>query len=173
MFWVRVYCVRPPRKPVKMKQFLEQLPKIPLGELPAGSSCMICLNTYGAQSAENGIIESPVRLPCTHHVGLECITIWLSADKTGKSSCPYCRKSFLPTQPRPYRFPEDGGEEAAYREAVNEIRTRRERVGGSALVNGAENHRTETTEALQVMEKAFGCLILGIVLFIAVKLLFR
>ena len=84
------------RSSTMAKRFLQQLPKIPLGELPADSSCMICLNAYGAQSAENVIIESPVRLPCTHHVGLECITLWLSA----KSSCPYCRKDFFPAQPR-------------------------------------------------------------------------
>ena len=160
------------------KQFLEQLPKIPLGELPAGSSCMICLNTYGAQSAENGTIESPVRLPCTHHVGLECITIWLSADKTGKISCPYCRKSFLPVRPRPYRTIEDDGEEAAEREALREIRMRRGRTGGSAPVNGEENNRTgppvaEPNLALDEVMKAFRLLILGIVLFIALTLLFK
>ena len=56
------------RSSTMAKPFLERLPKIPLNDLPAGSSCMICLTTYGAQSAENGITESPVRLPCTHHV---------------------------------------------------------------------------------------------------------
>ena len=163
------------------KQFLEQLPKIPPGELPAGSSCMICLYTYGARSAENGIIESPVRLPCTHHVGLECITIWLSANTTGKYSCPYCRETISPAQPRPYRIIEDNEEEAADREALHEIRTRRGRTGGPAPapapVNGEQNNRrepsaAELTAALQVMEKAFGCLILGIVLLFALKFLF-
>ena len=159
------------------KQFLERLPKIPLGQLPAGSSCMICLSAYGAESAENSTIESPVRLPCTHHVGLECITIWLSADRTAKTSCPYCRKTIFPARPRPYRTIEDDEEEAAYREDLVEIRTRRGRIEGPAPVNGEENNRTEPsgaelTAALQVMEKAFGCFILGIVLLFAFKFLF-
>ena len=158
-------------------QFLERLPKIRLGELPAGSSCMICLNTYGAPSAEIGTTESPVRLPCTHHVGLDCITIWLSANKTGKISCPYCRRTIFPAQPRPDRIIGNDEEEAAYRGALHETRTRRGRVGGPAPVNGEGNHLTdanvaELAAALQVMEKAFGCLILGIVLLFALKFLF-
>ena len=76
---------------------------------------------------------------------------------------------------------EDDKEEAAEREALHEIRTRRGRIGGPepapATVNGEMNNRTEPSAAeltagLQVMEKAFGCLILGIVLLFALKFLF-
>ena len=158
------------------KQFLERLPKIPLGDLPADSSCMICLNTYGARS-ENGTIESPVRLPCTHHVGLECLTIWLSANKSGRISCPYCRRGIFPIPPPSYRVIEDDREEAAYGEDLHEIRTRRRRIEGLATGQGEGNHRTEltvaeVTAALQVMDKAFGLLVLGIVVFVALKFLF-
>ncbi|KAL9137923.1 MAG: hypothetical protein Q9175_000878 [Cornicularia normoerica] len=91
------------------QKFLEGLPIVPLGELPTDSTCMICLNTYGTESPDNGgIAEGPVRLPCDHHVGSACITIWLSPDKTAKNSCPYCRaKFFPPAQIRPQLDDED------------------------------------------------------------------
>ena len=156
-------------------QFLEQLPRIPPGDLPAGSSRMICLSAYGTQSAENPTIESPVRLPCTHHVGLDCIKTWILTETMARNSCPYCRQSFFPAPPRSYRVPEDDPEEAAYREALREIRTRRGLIGGPAPVNGGENHRTapslaEPNLALQVMMRAFGFFILAIVLSITLEL---
>ena len=85
------------------QQFLDGLPKVALGELPPDSTCMICLDAYGTQTPDNGdITEFPVRLPCEHHVGSECISIWLSPDKRAQNSCPYCRAKFFPAQPRPY-----------------------------------------------------------------------
>lgn len=85
------------------QQFLEGLPKIPVGELPTDSTCMICLNAYGNGSLDNdGNAEDPVRLPCGHAVGFACISIWLSPDNIGQNSCPYCRARFFPAQPRPY-----------------------------------------------------------------------
>ena len=81
------------------QQFLEGLPQIPVGELPTDSTCMICLNAYGDGSvAIDGIAEGPVRLPCGHHVGFACISIWLSPDNIGQNSCPYCREIFFPAQ---------------------------------------------------------------------------
>ena len=84
------------------QQFLEGLPQIPLGELPTNSSCMICLNSYGSGSENDGIPEGPVRLPCGHHVGSVCSAIWLSPNNMGHNSCPYCRAMFFPALPRPY-----------------------------------------------------------------------
>ncbi|KAL9066128.1 MAG: hypothetical protein Q9161_007786 [Pseudevernia consocians] len=85
------------------QKFLDGLTKVPLGELPPDSTCMICLDAYGTQSPCNGdITEGPVRLPCKHLVGSECISIWLSPDETAQNSCPYCRATFFPAQPRPY-----------------------------------------------------------------------
>lgn len=85
------------------QQFLEALPEISLGELPSESTCMICLNAYGTSSPDNGsVAENPVRLPCNHHVGSDCISTWLSPSKTAQNSCPYCRAKFFPAQPRPY-----------------------------------------------------------------------
>ncbi|KAF6222657.1 hypothetical protein HO133_000704 [Letharia lupina] len=52
------------------QQFLTGLPKVPLGELPRDSTCMICLNAYGNGSLDNGgIAEGPIRLPCEPHLG--------------------------------------------------------------------------------------------------------
>ena len=91
------------------RQFLEKLPKIPLGELPTDSTCMICLDAYGTESLEKGnIAEGPVRLPCGHHVGAECISIWLSPDKTAQNSCPYCRARFFAAQSDPDSLSLDG-----------------------------------------------------------------
>lgn len=160
------------RSSTMAKRFLQQLPKIPLGELPADSSCMICLNAYGAQSAENGIVESPIRLPCTHHVGLECITLWLSANRTAKTSCPYCRKDFFPAQPRSYMSIEglrEIDEEVAERMALLGIETRRARIGGPALRNYEGNDNMDPSLALVI--NAFALLTFGIVLIIILKFL--
>ena len=70
------------------KQFLDQLVKIPKDEFSNESSCMICHGEYDTDS-----VDAAVRLPCNHHVGLECISTWLSQDS--KNSCPMCRHVFF------------------------------------------------------------------------------
>ncbi len=82
------------------QDFLEGLAKLSVYELPTDSMCMICLNAYSTQSLDNN--DDPVRIPCNYHVGFECISIWLSPDKTAQNTCPYCRARFFPAQPRPY-----------------------------------------------------------------------
>lgn len=73
------------------KRFLDQLAKVPEDELSKDSLCMICHRDYGTDSA-----DVAVRLPCNHHVGLECISTWLSPDKRDcKNSCPMCRRVFF------------------------------------------------------------------------------
>ena len=47
---------------------------------------MICHREFGTDSAD----DIAVRLQCNHHVGLECISIWLSIPD--KNSCPTCRR---------------------------------------------------------------------------------
>ena len=84
------------------QQFLEGLPTIPAGELPTDSTCMICLNPYNDGSLDNEGTEHAVRLPCSHHIGSTCISIWLSPANIGQNSCPYCRTIFFPAQLRPY-----------------------------------------------------------------------
>ncbi|CAD6569024.1 MAG: hypothetical protein ASARMPREDX12_002032 [Alectoria sarmentosa] len=74
-----------------MADFLNQLPTV---EQPPHSECVICLLPYGAAQDE-GTIEHPVRLPCNHIVGSNCISQWLHPDKEAKNSCPLCRRKFF------------------------------------------------------------------------------
>lgn len=73
-------------------EFLAQLPTVPVESLPAGSDCPICSDTYSTEPTENGDIDSPVRLPCDHIIGGECIRKWLSS---GANTCPLCRCQFF------------------------------------------------------------------------------
>ncbi len=81
--------------------FLDGLPQVTLEGLTAESKCMICLNEYGTEIEEDSV-ENAVRLPCGHDVGAKCIQTWLSPDKEARNSCPACRMTFFPAQPRPY-----------------------------------------------------------------------
>lgn len=84
------------------QQFLDGLPKLNPGDLTAESSCIICRELYNTEAAEDGAAESAVRLPCGHDIGAACIRKWLSDDKEARNSCPACRMTFFPAQPRPY-----------------------------------------------------------------------
>lgn len=87
------------------QQFLNNLLRteniVKVDELEA-PTCMICLEPYGTLSPITGATELQVRLPCGHFVGSVCIATWLR----DKNSCPACRHTFFPAQPRPYL--EDG-----------------------------------------------------------------
>lgn len=61
-------------------------------------ACMVCLERYGALNSSTGAVELPVRLPCNHLLGTICIARWLREN----NSCPACRETFFPAQPRPY-----------------------------------------------------------------------
>ena len=61
-------------------------------------ACMVCLERYGALDSSTGAVELPVRLPCNHLIGTICIARWLR----DSNSCPACRATFFPAQPRPY-----------------------------------------------------------------------
>lgn len=84
------------------QQFLDGLPEISAKDLPAGSSCMICRDMYGTKTEEGGGNEPAICLSCGHDVGAECIRTWLSPDIEARNSCPACRRTFFPAQPRPY-----------------------------------------------------------------------
>lgn len=86
-----------------LEEFLDQLPKVPEKELSKDSSCMVCRRDYGTDSDDVAVM-----LPCNHHVGLECISIWLSMP--GKNSCPMCRRIFFDVI--------DHGDEEEYRREV-------------------------------------------------------
>ena len=81
-------------------QFFSQLQTVSSGNLPNGAECMICWEEYGTVSSDSGVIEHAVFLPCLHHVGSECIAVWLSPDGGQGNSCPMCRNVFFPAQTR-------------------------------------------------------------------------
>ena len=69
------------------KIFLESLPVIKLGDLPEDSqTCHICHELYTDPSPEGA--ENPVKLPCGHVLGSECLAKWFNGSK---NSCPMCR----------------------------------------------------------------------------------
>lgn len=84
------------------QQFLDRLPRVQDGKLPAGAECMICRERYGTFPSDNGIVEHAVLLPCCHHVGSECIAIWLSPETRLGDSCPLCRTVLLHHQTADY-----------------------------------------------------------------------
>ncbi len=88
-------------------QFLDQLVRIPKKELSKDSYCMICHRDYGTDS-----LDTPVRLPCNHDVGFECISIWLSRE--AKNSCPMCRHVF-------FDVVEEDDDEERYREILRRV----------------------------------------------------
>ena len=55
------------------------------------------------KSSETGVIESEIRLPCSHSVGSACIVTWLRTNNT----CPLCRRVFFPAQTEPSHEGED------------------------------------------------------------------
>lgn len=55
--------------------------------------CGICHENFGEEEEEEEESESkhdPVRLPCGHIFGEECIVYWLVSENT----CPYCRRDY-------------------------------------------------------------------------------
>lgn len=81
--------------------FLEQLLRIEntvrVDQLDA-PTCIVCLESFGTLSSSTGAVELQVRMPCGHLVGTICIATWLRDN----NSCPVCRATFFPAQPRPY-----------------------------------------------------------------------
>ena len=91
------------------QRFLEQLPKVRKNNLPDGAECMICKEEYGTIASDRGIIEHAVLLPCLHHVGSECIAIWLSSGHRLGNSCPLCRTVFFSSNSRDYDDEDEDG----------------------------------------------------------------
>ena len=63
-----------------------QFPIVPKANLLYGDSCAICHETYAS--------EDPVRLPCGHEFGFDCISTWLSP-AGGRKTCPLCRHQLV------------------------------------------------------------------------------
>ena len=78
------------------REYLNRLLSTP--EHRVQGECVICLEPYNTLNTTTGIIEVEVRLSCGHTVGSACIVTWLRDN----NSCPLCRETFFPRQPRPY-----------------------------------------------------------------------
>lgn len=64
-------------------RFLDQLPDVsPKDLLPSDISCHICMEPFDSTE------ELPVKLPCGHVMGRNCLDRWLAAN----DSCPLCRR---------------------------------------------------------------------------------
>ena len=97
--------------------FLKNLPKVKSDELPPErESCMICQEQYGTVT-NDGILEHPVRLPCGHVLGNDCIEKWLYDND--QNTCPYCRKELFPStllesEDEEYKEEEDNDDDDDY-----------------------------------------------------------
>ena len=77
------------------EEFLRNLPQVGEADLPKGSECGICQEKYGNVDSHPGAMDTPVRLPCQHVVGSDCIRRWVSPSEHGKNTCPFCRYIFF------------------------------------------------------------------------------
>lgn len=68
-----------------VKELVDQLPAIDFHDLPNDShACDICMEPFDSTDEP----EQPVKLPCGHVMGRNCITKWLASSNT----CPLCRR---------------------------------------------------------------------------------
>lgn len=82
-----------------IRAFIKSLPRVQLKELGPDvteKNCPICLSEYGTASPT----DTPIKLPCRHILGADCMSIWLVS---GKTSCPHCRREIF-TRPAPLGF---------------------------------------------------------------------
>lgn len=77
------------------EEFLRSLPRVGEADLPEGSECGICKEKYSNLDSHPEAVDTPVRLPCQHVVGSDCIRRWVSPDEHGKNTCPFCRYIFF------------------------------------------------------------------------------
>ena len=77
------------------EEFLRNLPQVGEADLPEGGECGICQEKYGKVDPQTGTVDTPVRLPCQHILGSDCISKWVSPDEHGKNTCPFCRYVFF------------------------------------------------------------------------------
>lgn len=70
-----------------IRALVQSLPFLPTEELGPDvteKDCPICLSEYGTGSPN----DVPVKLPCGHILGADCMHTWLNS---GKNTCPQCR----------------------------------------------------------------------------------
>ena len=84
-------------RPVGAETFLKSLKPLSIMDVPENNrDCPICLEPY--QNSRHG--EPPVRLPCRHVIGNDCLQRWVRSDSHNhnNNACPYVRHLliFLP-----------------------------------------------------------------------------
>ena len=82
--------------PIMSQEYLNRLLSTP--ENRVQGECVICLEPYNTMNTTTGVIEAQIKLSCGHTIGSACIVTWLRDN----NSCPLCRETFFPRQPRPY-----------------------------------------------------------------------
>lgn len=92
----------------EVKAFLAHLPKPTDDEILEIEECSMCKEPFDAETDAVDEVEHPIELPCGHIFGSACIEIWLSPEKEGKSTCPYCRHQLFGSssdfEPLPVNF---------------------------------------------------------------------
>ena len=70
--------------------FMAALPVVPIEDLGEDHSCGICLETY-VEPLPGADTEEPIKLPCGHTFGYNCLSEWLETSIQRSFSCPLCR----------------------------------------------------------------------------------
>ncbi len=72
--------------------FLSAVPYVEMADLPASNDeCYICLEPFNSSPWQlGGTWNRPVRLPCGHIVGIQCLTRWVLSDNFD-NGCSLCR----------------------------------------------------------------------------------
>ncbi|KAL8791778.1 MAG: hypothetical protein Q9195_005654 [Heterodermia aff. obscurata] len=76
----------------KISRYIQSLLRVSPQELEEDKDCHICMLQYYARTTDEGPVEVPVRLPCSHILGSACLWQWLMTSTT----CPICRRVILP-----------------------------------------------------------------------------
>lgn len=96
---------------MKPETFLKSLPVLSLTDLPKdGQECPICLEMYQGPPHE----DNPVRLPCSHVIGKDCLLGWLKTCNVNgkKNTCPICRAIL---------FDHDTSSREAWQQRINDV----------------------------------------------------
>ena len=82
-----------PISAARIQDFLESLPVISLSDLPEGTQCPICIEPF--EDAPDA--EKPVKLPCKHVIGHDCLKKWLTSSALNRNNkhCPTCRAALF------------------------------------------------------------------------------
>ena len=87
-------------EPVDIQQYLTAVTTSSLDS--EDRTCGICTEAYNEQTENQEESQhTPVKLPCGHVFGSECITSWLSPETGRSNTCPLCRHELFPARQQP------------------------------------------------------------------------